>query len=259
MEASALVQNQQAIESSTIAFPRNLLDFNVTLIGTNEQFLNGNDADDGAATLETTKEILEGFLLGGYLNMTAPVLNLTLTQEGRFQLFPGSLIHTFSYSGTLFVWHLESSWNTYKVQRNQEGLLHGKEVDLAERLSSQGIPLQVDSISVATFDESKVFSEDSKDNDQLPTDYVAKTTRPKEDPTTTSTYLIIAIPVAFVALLAFVFYVRRKSSQIKVQKEAELESHQRHRKSEDGEESKVDEDTGSDRSLPSAIQVVGTP
>lgn len=239
--------------SSTIAFPRNLLDFNVTLIGTNEQFLNGNnDADDGVATLETTKEILEGFLLGGYLNMTAPVLNLTLTQKGRFQLFPGSLIHTVSYSGTLFVWHLESSWNTYKVQRNQEGLLQGKEADLAERLSSQGIPLQVDSISVATFDESKVFPEEDN-HDQLPTDYVARTPRRKEDPTTTSTYLIIAVSVAFVALLAFVFYVRRKSSQIKIQKEAELESYQTKRKSEDVEESKVDEDTGSDHSMPSAI------
>ena len=245
MEASSLVQ-QQAIASSSFAFPRNLLDFNVTLVGTNQQFRNGNSTD--VATLKTTLEILEGFLLGGYLDLTAPIFNLTLTQEGRFQLFPGSLIHTFSYSGTLFIYHLESNWNSYSVQQNQAGLLNGKEAEISERLSNQGIELLVNSISVAPFDNDAV----PHDNDQVPMDEsVIRTPRNKKDSSHTATYVAVALSLALVAFLTFAFYVRRKSFQIKIQRESALELRRKRMSEGVAEESKIDEDTGSDHTMSS--------
>jgi len=251
---SSALQTEKMEESlpPSIVFPRHLLDFNVTLIGTNSQFQNGNS--DDAETLEMTREILEAFLLEGYLNMTAPVLNLTLQQVDRYQLFPGSLIHTFSYSGTLFVWQLESNWNTYKVQEQQENVLAEREADVEQLLRYQGIDLLVNGISVTAFDPNHIPKDSVDDENTIPMETLSPRIKTKTDTSTTNTYLAITVPVAFLAFLAFVFFVKKKSNAIQVQRQSELERRKK-QIAEDGDEELADEDdedTGSEEhSMPS--------
>ena len=184
--------------------------------------------------------------------MTAPVSDLTLELDGRSQLFPGSLIHTFRYSGTLFVWQLESNWNTYKVQQYQEGLLKDRESDIGQLFKRKGISLLVDAISVTPFDPSNQNPSEDNDNQIRIEDFPKY--KKAADSSTTSTYVTIAGTVAFFAFLAFVFFLKKKSAQIKLQRESDRESRKR-RISDDGaidmESANMEVDTGSDHSMPS--------
>jgi hypothetical protein len=177
---------------------RPLLNFNVTLFGTKDQFDN--------VTLSTIKDALKSLLSDGLIEIFEQLSDVTLRQDSRSNLFPGSLVNIISYSGQAFF--LEYQWflNTREVQKAQLQVLEGADTKLADLLLAQDILIPVDGIILPSASESK-----DDEAEPAPDPIQESKSRDKKIP---AVAWASVMTIAALTSIAFARYLRQKSREI---------------------------------------------
>lgn len=180
-----------------------MLNFNVTLIGTNDQFDN--------VTLSIVKDTVEGFLYDGLLlKLLDPSLlsRVALLQESRSKLFPGSLVNSIEYAGQVYFSDYEWYLNTRQIQIYQLQILDDKAAiveELENRLKAQNVTLSLDDIMIPSVSSIEGGGDDDDDDDSI------------EDGAKRIPAAVWAtvLTIAVLAAVAFACFVQQKSTQIK--------------------------------------------
>jgi hypothetical protein len=185
-------------QNEGLLISRPLLKFNVTLIGTKDQF--------DIVTLSIVKDALESLLSDGLIEIFEPLSHVTLRQDSRSNLFPGSLVNIISYSGQAFFLEYESFLNTREVQKAQLQVLEGADTKLADLLLAQDILIPVDGIILPSAAENK----DDEEEPALASIQESESRNKKIPAAAWATVMTIATLVS----IAFARYVRQKSREI---------------------------------------------